>query len=73
MLQRFFHGVKCPGYRTLTNVEFPPTWDLIHVKCPGVAQDGGGGGGGWAFLDLTHTLERAKIYNNGRFINFQGL
>ena len=45
MLQRFFHGVKCPGYRTLTNVEFPPTWDLIHVKCPGVAQDGGGGGG----------------------------
>ena len=48
----FFMVSNARGTGTWTNVKFPPTWDLIRVKCPGVTR------GWWAFLDLTHTLWR---------------
>ena len=47
----FFMVSNARGTGTWSNVKFPPTRDLIRVKCPGVAR------GGWAFLDLTHTLQ----------------
>ena len=46
----FFMVSNARGIGTWTNIKFPPTRDLICVKCPGVSRRG------WALLDLTHTL-----------------
>ena len=44
----FFMVSNARGTGTWTNVKFPPTWDLIRVKCPGVAR--GGNGHSWIWL-----------------------
>ena len=46
------------GTGTWTNVKFPPTRDLIRVKCPGVAQ--GKGGMGTLGFDLYITTKNSQ-------------
>ena len=46
--------VKCPTGRASFWVKFPTVRSLTRVRCPGIAR------GGWAVLELTGTLKRAR-------------
>ena len=73
----FFMVSNARGTGTWTNVKFPPTRDLIRVKCPGVA---GGDGHSWIWLihnsNKTHTVvvnflnrkifSKQPVHNSGK-------
>ena len=44
MLRRFFHVVKCPGYRDLNKCQIPAQPGLNSCQMPGIARGGGGMG-----------------------------
>ena len=46
VLRRFFHGVKCPGYRDLNKCQIPSHLGLNSYQMPGGCP-GGGNGHSW--------------------------
>ena len=65
VLRRFFHGVKCLGYRNLNKCQIPTHLGLNSCQMPGgVGVGGGGRGDGHSWILLIHNCNYHLAYTN---------
>ena len=60
VVRRFFHGVKCPGYRDLNKCQIPSHPGLNSCQMPGGCPGDGGGGGTLGFDSYISCARRAS-------------